>query len=264
MSFHVAESADPILRGLPVILRGALTEIDYTPDQHQIYANMDSDPFITPRAEVDKPTCRADLLHHCVPHQSDLMGMRTAVNRFCYANQRQGPIRLTETKSAYGRVQRFDGVLNSLARSDSAADLADIEALLRDLISDGPALTRLDRQRVALNSTPLSQYQIWSYPAGDSDAPYAEIGDDRTEAVNLLGLGFFTDTDELVRWAHELPEPMRAHLPTAWDSAAESGSVYWRPGGRTYRLDRDEFGVVEVVHPLVFGRHLVSAIEPLL
>ena len=56
-----------------------------------------------------------------------------------------------------------------------------------------------------------------------------------------------------------LPEPKHiARLP--WDADC---SAWWRPGGRTYRLDRDEYGLREVVHDRIRGEHLVASIDTL-
>lgn len=83
----------------------------------------------------------------------------------------------------------------------------------------------------------------------------------------MLGLGCFAHDDppeELVRWAHALPESIRAHRPTAWDAGASRGNVYWRPGGRTWQLDRDAEGVPEVVHHPIRGADLIVPMEILL
>ena len=49
-----------------------------------------------------------------------------------------------------------------------------------------------------------------------------------------------------------------AHRPTAWDAGC---FAFWRPGGRTYRLDREEYGLREVVHDRIRGEHLVASID---
>ena len=264
MSFQEAEIADATLHGITQILHDALTEVAYTPDPHQIYKNMDTDTLIDPLPRIGRPACRKTLLLNCMPHQADAVDLRRAAGSFCHSNQRQGPVYPKAKAMVFGSVQRFTGVLNSLADADSTADLADLEVLLHDLITDGPATTRLDRQHLALGGKALSRHQMWSYPAGDPNQPFVEFGDRRGEAVNLLGLGFQRPTDELVRWAHTLPDSSGAHQPTAWDSGADPSSVYWRPGGRTRRLDRAEDGLIEVVHETITGTDLVAAIEPLL
>ena len=264
MSFREAEITDAVLHGIPDILRDTLTEVVYATNQHQIYDNMDADPLISPLPEPDRPTCRKTLLRTCLPMRSNTGALRATIGQFCHMNQRQGPIRTDAVKEVFGSVQRFGGVCNALANADSAADLTDVEVLLHDLINDGPEGTRLARQRFSLDGKPLSRHQMWSYPVNDQDNPFAEFGDRRNEAVNLLGLGFQHPTDELVRWAHTLPDPVGAHQPTAWDSGADPSSVYWRPGGRTRRLDRAEDGLIEVVHTTISGTNLAAPIKALL
>jgi hypothetical protein len=102
---------------------------------------------------------------------------------------------------------------------------------------------------------------MWSFPVADPVNPLVEVGPTRQEAVNILGLGYIDPTDEVVSFAHQLPAGTEAHRPTAWDAGCFN---CWRIGGHTYRLDRDEHGLLEVVHDRIRGEHLVTSIDTLL
>jgi hypothetical protein len=142
------------------------------------------------------------------------------------------------------------------------------EALVRDLVAAvADTATKLARQKTELAGKTFSRYQMWCYPAADSWSPFREIGTTRAEAVNMLGLGYYAYDEphaEIVRWAHALPAPVRAYRPTAWDAGGDKGNVHWRPGGRAYQLERDEYGLLEVVHNPIKGADLIAPIEVLL
>jgi hypothetical protein len=267
MSFLDAEKADPSLGGVPAMLRTALTEAGYTRNQHQIYDNMDLDPLIGHLPEAGKPACRTELLKIAAGFRIDATGMRNAAVDFCREHQQEGPSFPEAHNSGFGRVAGFRSLVNVIAASDRSLSLRAAEALLHDVIHDAPVATRLQRQQSALAGRTLARFQMWCYPAGDQGNPFAEIGNTRDEAVNVLGLGYYAYNapgDELVRWAHRLPGELDAHRPTAWDAGASSAAcVYWRPGGRTYRLDRDACGLDEVVHPPIKGESLTAAINPI-
>jgi len=151
--------------------------------------------------------------------------------------------------------------VNAVADPGGILSLDAARAFLRDLIDALPLDSRQKRQRADLAGKNLSLYQMWSFPAADVSNPFSEIGDRRAEVVNILGVGYFADESpnaELVRFAHTLPAGVTAHLPTAWDAEFE---CCWRPKGRTYQLDRDEYGVREVVHVRIAGENLTVAIE---
>jgi hypothetical protein len=185
---------------------------------------------------------------------------------FCRANLQQGPVQIAA--ATIGRVQGLNSLVRALVNPRSILDLDSAEALVRDLVADVvDPTTKLARQKSQLDGQTLSRFQMWSYPAADSLSPFREIGSTRAEAVNVLGLGYYADTEpnaELVRWAHTLPVTIRAHRPTAWDACADKGNVYWRPGGSTYKLHSDEYGLQEFVHNPVQGQDLTVPIEILL
>ena len=76
--------------------------------------------------------------------------------------------------------------------------------------------------------------------------------------ICVLGLGYIGAADEVVGFAHRLPAGIEARRPTAWDAGC---STCWRTGGRTYRLDREEYGLREVVHDRIKGEHLFASIQ---
>ena len=231
MSFRDAEASDARLGGMAALLRAALAEASYVRNPHQIYDNMDTDPVIEVLPGTGKPAGRVELLNEVAAHRDDQARMRAETVLFCRAHQQEGPIFPTATNTTFGRVSGFRPLVNAIAHPSSGLSLGRAEALLHDLIHDAPPTTRLDRQRAALAGKTLGRYQMWCYPAGDARNPFAEIGGNRSEAVNVLGLGGYAynaPDDELVRWAHTLPNTIAAHLPTAWDAG---DCVYWRPGG---------------------------------
>jgi hypothetical protein len=158
-------------------------------------------------------------------------------------------------------------LVNAVADPASTLSLGYAEALVRDLVGGvADSAAKLTRQKTELAGKTLSKYQMWCYPAVNSRSPFHEIGTTRHEAVNTLGLGHYAYnelTAELVRWAHSLPASIRARVPTAWDAGADKGNVHWRPGGKTYRLDRDAYGVSEVIHDPIKADDLVAPIEAL-
>jgi hypothetical protein len=127
-------------------------------------------------------------------------------------------------------------------------------------------LSKLALQRLDLTGKALSPYQVWAFPASDSRAPLAEVGESRADAVNALGLGYYAvekPGEELVRWAHRLPDAIDARRPTVWDASTCAGNVYWRPWRKTCQLSAEVPGVTEVVHPPIRGEDLVQPIEVL-
>jgi hypothetical protein len=186
---------------------------------------------------------------------------------FCRANLQQGPVLPAAGPPTLGRVQGLRSLVNAVVDPSSGLSLRNAEALVRDVVAAiaDPA-TKLARQKSELAGKTLSRYQMWCYPSADSRSPFREIGTTRTEAVNMLGLGYYAYDEphaEIVRWAHALPGPGRAHRPTAWDAGADKGNVHWRPGGRTYQLERDDYGVPEVVHDPIKAADLIAPIEAL-
>lgn len=100
---------------------------------------------------------------------------------------------------------------------------------------------------------------MWVYPVAVEADSFAEIGSTRADAANVLGLGHLAVHNEpVVRFAHRLPAAVGAHQPTSWDAG---DGVHWRPGGRTFCLDCDEYGLLEIVHDPITGEYLVAAIE---
>src|SRR5439155_15850673 len=158
-------------------------------------------------------------------------------------------------------------LVNAVADPVSGLSLRNAEALVRDSVfSFADPTTKLTRQKAELADKTLSRYQMSSYPVADRRSPRQEIGATRTEAVNILGLGFYAydaPGEEIVHWAHALPTSVGAHRPTAWDAGTGKGNVHWRPGGRTYRLDRDDYGLPEVVHNPIRADDLIAPIEAL-
>lgn len=260
MSFRDAEATDATLGGSAAILRGALVKVGYKRNPFQIYDNMDSDPHIGALPEAEKPASRIELLKRVAAHRADQARMRDEAVIFCGEHPQEGPSFPDAATTTFGRVNSFPSLVNAVADQDSSLSRSRAEALLRDVIHDAAPATRLERQRLALSGKTLSLYQMWCYPAGDPQKPFTEIGTIRSEAVNVLGLGCFADDAELLRWAHTLPGGITAHLPTAWDAG---DYACWRPGGRTYRLDSDDYGVPEVVHRPITGDNLTAPIEPI-
>lgn len=245
------------------LLRASVAKAGYARNPHQIYDNMDTDPVIKALPGTGKPAARVELLNGVAAHRDDQARMRVEAVLFCRAHQQEGPTFPTATNPTFGRVNGFRALVNAVAHPNSGLSLARAEALLRDVIHDAPLTMRFARQRAALAGKTLGRNQMWCYPVGDLGNPFAEIGGNRSATVNVLGLGWYAynaPDDELVRWAHTLPETIAAHLPTAWDAGE---SVYWRPGGRTYRLDDDAYGVSEVVHNPITGDCLTVAIDPI-
>jgi hypothetical protein len=267
MSFRDAEATDATLNGITAILRAALEEPGYRRNPHQVYDNMDSDPLIGMLPEAGKPASRVELLQHVQNHRANPPVIPDEVVLFCLAKLQQGPLVPPANAATLGRVQGMRSLVNAVADPSSALGLRNAEALVRDVVGGAAdSATKLAKQRSELAGKALSRYQMWCYPAEDSRSPFREIGTTRAEAVNILGLGFYAYTEpaaEIVRWAHALPVSIQAHRPTAWDAGADKGNVHWRPGGSTYRLDRDEFGLSEVVHDPVTVENLVAPIEAL-
>jgi hypothetical protein len=268
MSFRDAESADTTLSGIAAILRAALEEPGYRRNQHQVYDSMDLDPLIGALSEPGQPASRIQLLRRVSTHRADPSAIPDEVVLFSRSNLQQGPALPSAGAQILGRVQGLRSLVNAVADASSGLSLRNAEALVRDLVGAvTDTATRLARQKAELAGKTLSRYQMWCYPAADSRRPFREIGTTRTEAVNVLGLGCYAYNDphaEIVRWAHALPAPVAAHRPTAWDAGADKGNVHWRSGGRTYQLERDDYGVSEVVHDPVKGADLIAAIEALL
>jgi hypothetical protein len=265
MSFRDAEAGDRNLNGLAAILRTALEEPGYLRNSHQIYDNMDSDPLIGSLPETGRPASRIQLLHHVSGHRANPAVIYDNVVLFCRANLQQGPVISPAGAATLGRVQGMRSLINAVAHPASSLSLRNAEALVRDVVGGvADSTVKLAKQKFELAGKTLSRYQMWCYPAADTLNPFREIGSTRSEAVNILGLGYYAcdkPSEEIVRWAHALPVSILAHTPTAWDAAADKGNVHWRPGGSTYRLDRDDFGLPEVVHAPVKGEDLTAPIE---
>jgi hypothetical protein len=265
MSFPNAEATDASLSGLAALLRNALEQPKYARNIHQVYDNMDSDPLIGPLREPGRPASRFQLLQHVSGHRSNPSVIADEVVLFCRANMQQGPLLGAEDTITYGRVQGMRSLVNAVAGAASSVSQRNAEALMYDIVAVvAEPSTKLAIQQAELTGKTLSLYQMWSYPAADPQNPYREIGTAKMDAVNILGLGYYAHEKpdaEIVRWAHHVPSPIRVHQPTAWDGGTDKGNVYWRPGGRTYRLDCDEFGVTEVVHDPIKGQDLVMPIE---
>ena len=267
MSFRDAEATDATLNGITAILRAALEEPGYRRNPHQVYDNMDSDPLIGMLPEAGKPASRVELLQHVQNHRANPPVIPDEVVLFCRAKLQQGPLVAAADSATLGRVQGMRSLVNAVAAPASALSLHNAEALLRDVVGGvGDSATKLAKQKFELAGKALSRYQMWCYPAADARNPFREIGTTRADAVNMLGLGYYAYDEpatEIVRWAHALPDSIRAYQPTAWDAGADKGNVHWRPGGSTYRLDRDDFGLLEMIHAPVTGEHLVAPIEAL-
>ena len=271
MSFQEAEATDVNLNGLSVVLHGALAQPTYGRNPHQVYVNMDTDPLIGPLPLTGKPASRVELLSQTSKHRANPSAIADQVILFCRANLQQGPGFPNAESTTFGHVRRFDALVNAIVDSGRGLSLKNAKALLDDDIRGGSPATRLARQRTDLADYVLSKRQMWAFPVDVPNQPFAQIGTNRDDAVNILGLGHFANVapaDVLVRWAHTLPKPddpatPPARLPTAWDAGADKGNVYWRPGGMSYQLNRDDSGVPEVVHIPIKGEHLVAAIETL-
>jgi hypothetical protein len=267
MSFRDAEATDAILNGISAILRTALEEPGYRRNPHQVYDNMDSDPLIGVLPEAGKPASRVELLQHVQNHRANPPVIPDEVVLFCRAKLQQGPLVSAADSATLGRVQGMRSLVNAVADPTSGLSLRNAEALVRDVVGGASDSARkLAKQRTDLAEKVLSRYQMWCYPAADARNPFREIGTTRADAVKMLGLGYYAYNEpaaEIVRWAHALPDSIRAHQPTAWDAGADKGNVHWRPGGSTYQLDRDDFGLPEVVHDPVTGENLVAPIETL-
>jgi hypothetical protein len=267
MSFRDAEATDATLNGIAAILRTALEESGYRRNPHQVYDNMDSDPLIGILPEAGKPASRVELLQHVQNHRANPPVIPDEVVLFCRAKLQQGPVLSAPDPVTLGRVQGMRSLVNAVADPASALSLRNAEALVRDIVGGAadPA-TKLAKQKSELAGKALSRYQMWYYPAADARNPFHEIGTTRAEAVNMLGLGYYAYDEpaaEIVRWAHALPGSIQAHKPTAWDAGADKGNVHWRPGGSTYQLYRNDFGLPEVVHARVSGDNLIAPIEAL-
>lgn len=267
MSFRDAEASDAALKGITTILRTALGQPDYRRNPQQVYDSMDSDPLIGTLPEPGKPASRMELLRHVSNHRGSPSAIHDEVVAFCRQHLQEGPESSNRAAGVLGRVQRLLSLADAIADPDSGLSQRNAEALVRDLMDGGlePA-AKLARQKLDLAGKALSRYQMWCYPPADVQEPFREIGTRRSEAVNMLGLGHFAYDDptaELVRWVHALPGRVRSRLPTAWDAGASPGNVHWRPGGRTYQLDLDDYGVPEVVHDPIRGDDLITPIEVL-
>ena len=267
MSFQDAEASDASLNGISTILRAALEQPGYGRNPHQVYDNMNSDPLIGAQPEAGEPESRSELLLHVKSHRANPSAVPDEVVLFCRANLQQGPASSSSGTLILGRVQSLVSVANAIADQSSALSQSHAEALVRDLVADGVNTSaKLAKQKLDLAGKALSQYQMWCFLPADPQRPFGELGTSRSEAVNVLGLGYFAFDDpaaELVRWAHVLPDTVPAHRPTAWDAGATRGNVHWRPGGRTYQLERDDCGVPEVVHAPIKGEDLSAPIEVL-
>lgn len=261
MSFHHAEAASPSLTGIAPVLRSSLNEPAYTRNVNQIFDNMDTDPLIGDTATVNLPACRVELLKRVAPHVSDLPRVRAEVELFCWDHQREGPEFPSAANTTFGRICTFESLANAIADPSSPASLDDARALLRDAIDAPPSPTRFVRQCSDLNGKNLSRFQMWSFPVSDPANPFAEVGTARQEAIDILGLGYINPSDEVVGFAHRLPASTPAHRPTAWDAGCFN---CWRIGGRTYRLDLEEYGLLEVVHDRIRGEHLAACIDTFL
>lgn len=267
MSFRDAEATDATLNGITTILRAALEQPGYRRNPHQVYDSMDSDPLIGALPELGKPASRMELLRRVSGHRADPSAISDEVVLFCRTNLQQGPVLAAADSPTLGRVQGLRSLVNAVADPSSGLSLRNAEALVRDVVAGvADTATKLARQKSELAGKTLTRYQMWCYPAADSRNPFREIGTTRTEAVNILGLGYYAYDEphaEILRWAHALPGPVRAHRPTAWDAGADKGNVHWRPGGNTYQLERDDYGVPEVVHDPIKGEDLIAPIEAL-
>lgn len=268
MSFRDAGAADSTLDGVAEILRAVLKQPGYQRNPHQVYDSMDGDPLIGALPEGGRPASRRELLRRVSVHRASPSEIPGEVVAFCRANLQQGPGPAAPGLRVLGRVQSLASLANAIADPSSGLSRRHAEALVRDLVAGaGDPAAKLARQKSDLAGKALSRYPMWCYSPADSRSPFLDIGATREEAVTVLGLGYFAYDEpaaELVRWAHALPAPVRAHQPTAWDAGATPGSVYWRPGGSTYRLDREEYGVPEVVHDPITGDDLTGAMEILL
>jgi hypothetical protein len=267
MSFQGAEATNATLNGIAAILRMVLEEPGYSRNPHQVYDNMDSDPLIDMLPTAGKPASHVELLQHVQNHRTNPPAIPDEVVIFCRANLQHGPLLPAPGSATLGRVQSMRSLVNAVADPASALSLRNAEALVRDVVAGAPdPATKLAKQRFEFAGRNLSRYQMWCYPAADSRDPFHEIGTTRAEAVNILGLGYYAfnePTAEIVRWAHTLPGSIQAHRPTAWDAGADKGNVHWRPGGSTYQLDRNDFGLSEMVHNPVTGENLVAPVEAL-
>jgi hypothetical protein len=261
MSFQDAEAAETSVAGIASLLRDSLREPAYIRNANQVYDNMDTDPLIGPTPAAGEPACRVDLLTRVAAHAPDLLRVRDEAQLFCREHLREGPEFLDAAITTFGRVCTFESLVSAIADPSSPSGLDDARALLRDAIDAPPSPARLARQRADLDGKNLSRFQMWSFPVADPANPLAEIGPERDEAVNVLGLGYIAPADEVVGFAHRLPAGVEAHPPTAWDAGC---FPWWRAGGRAYRLDRDEYGLREVVHDRIRGEHLVASIDTLL
>lgn len=261
MSFHQAEIADSSIAGVANVLLDSLREHTYIRNVNQIYENMDADPLIGDTIGINQPACRVELMVRVAPHVADLPLVRAETELFCRDHLQEGPEIPDVADTTFGRVCTFESLVRAIADPSNPAGLDDARALLRDAIDAPPSPMRLPRQRADLVGKNLSRFQMWSFPAADPANPFAEIGPVRQEAVDILGLGYISPLEEVVSLAHRLPAETGAHRPTAWDAGCFN---CWRIGGRTYRLDRDEYGLLEVVHDPIKGEHLVTSIDTLL
>jgi len=261
MSFQKAEIAEASVAGLANVLRDSLREPDYLRNIDQVYENMDSDPLIAATAVVGQPASRVELLLTIAPHRPDQARLKSEAELFCRDHHQEGPQFPDAANTAFARVCTFESLVNAIADPASPSGLDDARALLRDAIDEPLSSARLTRQRADLDGKNLSRFQMWSFPVADPTNPLAEIGPLRDEAVNILGLGYIDPADEVVGFAHRLPAGIEAHQPTAWDAGR---FTCWRTGGRSYRLDRDEYGLREVVHDRIRGEQLFASIQTLL
>lgn len=263
MSFQEAENSEQMLQGITDILRQALEEPGYERNPNQVYDNMDADPLINSLPQSGRQHSRVDLLRRVNPLRTNPSAIPGKVVEFCCENLQQGP---AVAHSVFGRVQSLKSLVNTVVGASSGKVDRLFESRIRDLVfSTDDDATKLARQKLFFSGKNMSQYQMWSYAAADPDNPFSEIGTARADAVDVLGLGVYSNdnNETLVRWAHRLPETIKACQPTAWDAGTDKGNVYWRPGGRTYRLGVDDYGVPEVVHNPIQGEALIAPIKPL-
>jgi len=260
MSFQEAEAAEASVVGLAALLRESFSEPAYVGNPYQVYDNMDTDPLIGVVPVAGQPASRLELLMGIAPHRADQDVLRAEALIFCRSHLQEGPPFPDAANTTFGRACSFEAMVKGMADSDSAAALSDARALLRDAIDAPPSPLRFTRQRSDLGDKNLSRYQMWSFPVAAPANPLAEIGPARQEALNILGLGCIALGEEVIGFVHRLPAGTEAYRPTAWDAGF---FPWWRSGGRTFRLDRDEYGLREVVHDRIRGEHLVASIDTL-
>lgn len=259
MSFQEAEKGNDQLSGLTKNhLIDALSDDTYTINPNQPFENLNEDSLISTLGEAgDGIASRQSLLTHLTEFDVKEIKFRTLA--FSRQHRQEGPLIDKNEPITVGRVTTLNAIVNGVLESAIHLGLKAAQIIVEEAVMNAPK-DSLNWQKKLLKNKKLGKYQMWVYPTS-SKLPYERVGETRNQVEDSLGLGHYrSEPGSVVTWEHTVEIEQTVYRPTAWDSDL---NPFWRHGGKTFRLDSNEYGEDEFIHDPITGDKLKKPIVEL-